>query len=207
MKRTLLTSLTAILAALLVIGAAVPALAHDALKRSDPAKGATVKKIDEVTLEFTAKVRMPFVIVRAADGAEHQLGAPTADGPVVTQRLGGTLPDGAYTIAYRVVSSDGHPVEGEIPFTVKGAPPTAEPTAEPSAAPSASAEPTAGSAAEPTAAPTAEQTAGQVSQPDATQAASQEESSVAFPVWLLVVVGALAGIGVGFLLSMRKKKP
>lgn len=200
MKRTLLASLTAILAALLVIGAAVPALAHDALKRSDPAKDATVKTIDEVTLEFTAKVRMPFVIVRAADGAEHQLGAPATDGAVVTQRLSGTLPDGKYTIAYRVVSSDGHPVEGEIPFTVKGAPPTAEPTAEP----------TAGSAAEPATtpatAPTVEQTAGQASQPAVTQAVSQE-SSATFPVWLLVVVGALAGIGVGFLLSMRKKKP
>ncbi|MEV0592525.1 copper resistance CopC family protein [Nonomuraea cavernae] len=192
MKRTLLASLTAILAALLVIGAAVPALAHDALKRSDPAKDATVKTIDEVTLEFTAKVRMPFVIVRAADGAEHQLGAPATDGAVVTQRLSGTLPDGKYTIAYRVVSSDGHPVEGEIPFTVKGAPPTAEPTA--------------GSATEPTTAPTVEQTAGQASQPAVTQTVSQE-SSATFPIWLLVVVGALAGIGVGFLLSMRKKKP
>ncbi|MEU8249534.1 copper resistance protein CopC [Nonomuraea sp. NPDC048916] len=205
MKRTLLAALTATFAALLVIGAAVPALAHDALKRSDPAKDATVKTIDEVTLEFTAKVRMPFVIVRGADGAEHQLGAPATDGSVVKQQLRGVLPDGKYTIAYRVVSSDGHPVEGEIPFAVKGAPPSAEPSSEPSAEPAA--QQSAPPVTSPSVEPSAEPTAGQETQPDATRAASQEQPSTAFPVWLLVVVGALAGIGVGFLLSMRKKKP
>jgi hypothetical protein len=32
-------------------------------------------------------------------------------------------------------------------------------------------------------------------------------TGVAFPVWLVIVVGGLAGVGIGFLLSMRKKKP
>jgi hypothetical protein len=37
--------------------------------------------------------------------------------------------------------------------------------------------------------------------------AAEGEATTTFPIWLLVVVGALVGIGVGFLLSARKKKP
>ncbi|WP_162795330.1 copper resistance CopC family protein, partial [Nonomuraea lactucae] len=150
MKRSLLAALTAFLSALLVLGTAAPALAHDSLKRSDPAKDATVRTVDEVMLEFTGRVRMPFVVVRGAGDAQHQAGRPSLDGKVVRQRLKGTLPDGSYTIAYRVVSSDGHPIEGEVPFTVKGAPrATDDRTATPSAA--SSADPSARPSAQPSA--------------------------------------------------------
>jgi copper resistance protein C len=198
MKKSPFAALTAILAALFVLAIAAPALAHDALKSSDPAKGATVKSVDEVTLEFTNKVRMPFVVVRGPGDVQHQAGDPDLDGPVVTQKLKGELPDGEYTIAYRVVSSDGHPIDGEIPFTVKGATPS--PTASPSASSEASPAETASAPATVTA------TEPPVTEP-ATEQAAAEETSTAFPVWLLVVVGALAGIGIGFLISARKKKP
>ncbi|MFI6326401.1 copper resistance protein CopC [Nonomuraea sp. NPDC050556] len=186
MKRSPIAALTALLAAMLVLGAALaaPALAHDALKSSNPAKDATVKKLDTVKLEFSASVRMPFVIVRGPDGAKYQQGKPEVDGHTVNQAVTDDLPDGKYTIAYRVVSSDGHPIEGEIPFSVKGAP---KPT--PSASESATTGPTPVGPA-----PTQES-------PVAAEAKTE------FPVWLLIVVGALVGIGVGFLLSMRKKRP
>ncbi|NUP84006.1 MAG: copper resistance protein CopC, partial [Nonomuraea sp.] len=133
MKSSPLAALTAILAALFVLGTATPALAHDSLKSSSPAKGATVKALDEVRLEFSARVRMPFVIVRGEGDAVFQEGKPEADGAVVRQAVKGPLPDGKYTVAYRVVSSDGHPIEGEIPFRVKGAE-TPSPSASVSAA-------------------------------------------------------------------------
>lgn len=195
MKRSPLAALTAMLAALVAsVVLASPALAHDALKSSDPKKDSTVESVEEVTLEFTAKVRMPYVIVRGADGADQQAGKPALDGHVVTQKLKGVLPDGKYTIAFRVVSSDGHPIEGEIPFTVKGAP---------SATPTPSATAAAPSEAPSSAAPAPPATAAA---PQSTPAAA-EESAPGFPIWLLIVVGALAGIGIGFLLSVRKKKP
>ena len=137
MKKSPFAAAAAILAALFVLATAAPALAHDALKSSDPAKDATVKTLDEVTLEFTGNVRMPFVIVRGAGEVQFQAGKPDLDGPVVTQKLKGELSDGKYVIAYRVVSSDGHPIEGEIPFTVKGATPSQSPTAAPEATESA----------------------------------------------------------------------
>ncbi|MGP4093291.1 copper resistance CopC family protein [Nonomuraea sp. KM90] len=206
MKRTPLAALTAILAAaLLVFGSAAPALAHDALKSSSPAKGAKVKSLEEVRLEFTAKVRMPFVIVRGDGDAEHQRGKPELDGAVVTQAVDGPLPDGKYTIAYRVVSSDGHPIEGEIPFRVEGAePPSPSPSAAataPEAQSSAPAAETAPSASPPSPA----------GSPAGSSAAAAEQASaaqdVSFPVWLIIVIGALVGIGIGFLLSGRRKKP
>ncbi|MFI9551204.1 copper resistance protein CopC [Nonomuraea endophytica] len=189
MNRSPLAALTAILAALILLGTAAPALAHDALRTSDPAKGSTVKSLDQVKLEFTAKVRMPFVIVRG-DGVEFHQGKPELDGKVVTQALKGALQDGKYTIAYRVVSSDGHPIEGEIPFTVKGAP-----KPETSATPSQSASAAAPSPSE------------QVQTPEQTPASAEQDQPAGFPIWLIIVVGALAGIGIGFLLSMRRKKP
>jgi methionine-rich copper-binding protein CopC len=204
MKRSPLAALTAILAALFVFGAATPALAHDALKSSNPAKGAKIKALDEVKLEFSAKVRMPFVIVRGDGDAQHQSGKPKVDGAVVTQAVDGSLPDGKYTIAYRVVSSDGHPIEGEIPFRVEGAP-----TASPSPSetqPTATASGAPDQAAAPSASPPAGSPAAQpVQAEEQSWAAAGEES--AFPVWLIIVIGALVGIGIGFLLSARKKKP
>ncbi|SDJ16433.1 copper resistance CopC family protein [Nonomuraea jiangxiensis] len=198
MKRTPLAALTAIIAALLVSGTAAPALAHDALKSSSPAKGAEVESLDEVTLEFTANVRMPFVIVRGPGDAEHQSGKPELDGKVVTQAVEGPLPDGKYTIAYRVVSSDGHPIEGEIPFRVEGA-------ETPSPSPSQTSSDAASAAAAPaTSGPPATASS---SPPAATIEADEAAAEgVTFPVWLIVVVGALIGIGIGFLLSARRGK-
>ncbi len=217
MKRSPIAALTAMLAAaLLVFGAAAPALAHDVLKSSSPAKGAKVTSLDEVRLEFSAKMRMPFVIVRGAGDAQYQSGKPEIDGAVVTQAVDGPLPDGKYTIAYRVVSSDGHPIEGEIPFRVEGATPSPSPSAsaEATATGAAPAETPIGTPAETgSAAPSAEQSAS----PPSPAASAPESQAVAdrasagqdasFPVWLIVVIGALVGIGIGFLLSARKKQP
>ncbi|WP_101783218.1 copper resistance CopC family protein [Nonomuraea indica] len=201
MKRSPLAAITAILAALFLLGTAGPALAHDSLKSSDPAKGSTVKTVEKVTLEFTSRVRMPVVVVHGPGDEQHQLGKPELDEREVTQELKGALPDGRYTIAYRVVSSDGHPIEGEIPFTVKGATPSAAPSETSSAVDSAPPSP------EPTGEPATGEPAAQGGTAAATAPAAQESGAGAsFPVWLLVVVGALAGIGIGLVLSVRKKR-
>jgi copper resistance protein C len=200
MKRFPLAALAALLAAaLLVFGTAAPALAHDALKSSSPAKGAEVESLDEVRLEFTAKVRMPFVIVRGPGDVQLQAGKPEVDGAVVTQAVKEPLRDGKYTIAYRVVSSDGHPVEGEIPFSVKG---VKTPSPSPEASESAAAAPP--SSAAPASPDGSSASAGQTSL-EAGQASA--EQGVTFPVWLIIVIGALVGIGIGFALSARRSKP
>ncbi|MEV4285383.1 copper resistance CopC family protein [Nonomuraea bangladeshensis] len=208
MKTSPIAALTAILAALLasgllVAGTAAPALAHDSLKSSSPAKGAEVESLDEVRLEFSARVRLPFVVLNGPGGAQYQAGEPEQDGAVVRQAVKPSLPGGKYTIAYRVVSSDGHPIEGEIPFTLKA--PAAEETSSASAEPST---PASSEAAAPPASPAASAPASSAAaQEPAAAPAAAEDGGASFPVWLIIVIGALVGIGIGFLLSARKSKP
>ncbi|SDG21667.1 hypothetical protein SAMN05421505_102285 [Sinosporangium album] len=185
----------ALLAAFLLVAAlAQPALAHDRLKSSDPAKDSVVSGVEKVTLEFTATTSHQVVIVRAADGTAYQQGKPKADGDTVVQGLNGALPPGDYTIAFRVVSSDGHPIEGEIPFKVKGEPGPA------AAAPEAAATPQASESA--VAAPAPETPAASV----APSPAAADGDTGGIPAWSWIVVGGLAGIGIGLLFSMRNKK-
>ncbi|MEU8268383.1 copper resistance CopC family protein [Sphaerisporangium sp. NPDC049002] len=188
----LAAALALVVAIVLGTAFAAPALAHTALKSSDPKKGATVESLDEVTLTFNEAVRFPVVLVRDAGGHAYHDGKPKIDGPKVIQKVSGALPSGKYTIAWRVVSDDGHPIEGEIPFTVKA--PEASPSASPVPSPQES------TAAPSTAAAT---TPAPV---DATPAAQQEEQkSGGIPAWVWIVVFGIAGIGIGMALSLRKK--
>jgi copper resistance protein C len=115
------------LAALLVLGLAAlvvlplpPATAHAELIDSDPKDGATVETLpDQVVLEFSEEVASPaFVEVTAADGTEVTAGDPQVLGATIETPLAANGPAGTYTIAYRVVSADGHPISGELTFDV-----------------------------------------------------------------------------------------
>jgi methionine-rich copper-binding protein CopC len=102
---------------------AAPASAHTKLLQSTPTKGASVKELTEVTLVFSEKVRPSLAKVQIRDAAGAQRGsseAPQVKGATVTQPAAPDLKPGDYTIAYRVVSADGHPVSGEVPFTFTG---------------------------------------------------------------------------------------
>ncbi|MFG1966984.1 copper resistance protein CopC [Nonomuraea sp. NPDC049028] len=143
-------TLVAVIGCGLFLAATAPAaLAHDSLKSSSPAKNATVSGVQTIELEYSSRVRFPLVVLRTADGKTIQLGEPQADGPKVRTAVPTKLAGGSYVIAWRVVSSDGHPIEGEIPFTVKGAAAstTASATQAASAAPATSAESTRPAAA------------------------------------------------------------
>ncbi|WP_406314628.1 copper resistance protein CopC [Streptosporangium sp. NBC_01639] len=143
---------------------ASPAAAHDRLKSSSPKPDAEVSGIERIVLEYTSHVRFPAVVLRGPGGAAA-IGKPRLQGPKVLVDVTEPLGPGRYVIGWRVVSSDGHPIEGEIPFTVTAsntpaplhspaatsspaASPTAAGTAAASSAPSATATPVAGSGPE-----------------------------------------------------------
>ena len=127
----------ALVAPALLLGFAAPAAAHDRLVSSTPAEAAALSEgPGTVVLQFDAAVAEGFstVAVTGPDGASYSVGAPTTAGSEVRQAvLPG--PAGTWTAAYRVVSSDGHPITGSLAFTVAGAP------AAPPSSPSASAGP------------------------------------------------------------------
>ncbi len=125
--RTLSHSLAAFAAAAaLVLVAAAPASAHDELLTSDPAPGDAVAVApEEIVLTFSSDVMSvgAAIIVADADGTDWVGGDPVMDGTVVTVPLQSDMPESGYEVRWRVVSSDGHPISGIIPFTVGDAAP------------------------------------------------------------------------------------
>ncbi|WIB77489.1 copper resistance protein CopC [Curtobacterium sp. MCPF17_002] len=137
-------------------GVASPASAHSALTASTPAAGAEVPSdLDRVDLTFSeapiagldAGLRIE---VRDADGSDESTGDVIVSGTTMSKAV--DLSAGPHTVLWRYVSPDGHPVDGQIDFTVRAA----ASSSAASGAPSAPAAPTASPSASPSAAATAD---------------------------------------------------
>lgn len=134
MPRFRLLAVAATLAAVSVLGAATAASAHDELIDSSPAAGeALALAPTEVTLQFSADVLTvgATVIVIDADGTDWTAADPVLDGATVTVPLQEGMPDAGYELRWRVVSGDGHPIAGVVPFTIGDGEPFASATPEP----------------------------------------------------------------------------
>ena len=105
-----------------------PASAHATLQSSNPAENAVLDAApDEVTLTFNQNVQQNFAVVTVVGSDQRQWGAsnPGVDGETVSLNLDGLGAAGEYTIGYRAVSADGHPITGSIPFQLTQASPAA----------------------------------------------------------------------------------
>jgi copper resistance protein C len=164
--------------------AVAPAAAHTDLASSTPADGQVLTDApDTVSLTFTEPVQAEFAQVAVTDGAGSTVnaGEPTVDGPLVQQPISVTA-DGTYTVAYRIVSADGHPVSGQLRFAYSGG-------ASASSAPSTTA-----------AAPVTPSPAG-----GAAQAANDGSSGAAW-WWLVVAAAVLAGAVTAVLRRIRSRQ-
>lgn len=105
----------------------VQALAHTGLESTVPVAGTTVQRApDAVHLVFTEQVQSAraVILVRSPSGENLATGASRGVSPGVSQRISELPTPGRYTVAYRVVSADGHPVTGS--YTFRFDPPRAE---------------------------------------------------------------------------------
>ena len=75
------------------------------------------------------------VEVIAPDGQNIATDAPSEDGTSITQHLAPNPPAGLFTVRWKVVSSDGHPISGEYTYTVAPTAAANSPAATPSTAP------------------------------------------------------------------------
>ncbi|GLU47528.1 copper resistance CopC family protein [Nocardiopsis ansamitocini] len=108
-------------AALLLVGPAPAAYAHDTLLSSSPKDGATVDSPPtEVELTFSADIGAGGngIVVIGPDDQEYADGEISIDGAVATVQLAPVETAGEYTVNYRMISSDGHALEDAITFTV-----------------------------------------------------------------------------------------
>jgi methionine-rich copper-binding protein CopC len=111
-------SLVVQLAGAVVLLAAAPASAHASLIRTSPADGSKVATAPRaVALTFSENVGSAFVAVTAPDGSPVRTSQVRAVDEKVTASVAATDQRGRYTLAYRVVSADGHPVSGTVTVT------------------------------------------------------------------------------------------
>ena len=179
--------------ALTALGLA-PAAAHDEVLSTSPEQDAVLETApEEIELTYSGEI-MDIghqVLVTDSEGQSVTEGPLERDGSQVIQPLADTgAQDGTYQVVWRVVSSDGHPIEGTYTYQVGDGADTT------TAAPSLSSTPTD--------APTD----GSDSSAQAQDAAAQEDSGglSGWAVGATVVVLALAVIGLLGLMSRRRRK-
>jgi copper resistance protein C len=172
--RRILASLA--LAGVAMLGMATPALAHNVLVSSDPAKGASLETgPSRITLTFDAPVQggnLNQIAVTGPGGTQWAEGNVEINSNVVTVPLRPLGPAGAYTVGFRVLSADGHPVKDEFTFTL-----TKAGTGTPA-------------------------TAGAATGAETTQS---EGSGGGVPIWVWLV-GAVVLLAVGLTLALRMGK-
>ena len=117
----LLGALTTLLA--LMLAGATAASAHAALLSTDPAEGSIVQTAPtEVTLHFSEQVTLSPDDVRVFDPSGKQVtsgstGHAGNDDTTAQVQLGSGLAEGTYTVAWRAISADTHPVSGAFTFS------------------------------------------------------------------------------------------
>ncbi|MBP2580032.1 methionine-rich copper-binding protein CopC [Streptomyces sp. PvR006] len=178
--------------------AAPPAAAHTDLVSSSPARGASLDRpptairltfSDEMTERY-AKVALTAPDGSAAAGTGLDVSGRTATLPVEPGLAAGT-----YTVGYRVVSADGHPVAGSFAFTVERPLPTPTPTPSPRAPSQAPAPPSTRAPSSPPAPPS-------TPPPSSTQGAPRSEFPAAAA---LSVLGAAVVVSAGAVVARRRR--
>lgn len=190
------------LAALVVIVLpATGAAAHAGLQFSNPEDGAVLDLApEEVVLTFSEELLTELVEVSVLDADDNpvvvtEVPQTPPPGTDVKVPWPADLPPGEYSVAYRVVSADGHPVTGRVTFSyansreVAAEPTEQEPTPEPSPEPSVETGET------PDSQPTAEVEAATPEQiSEEVVAVDEPNQSLIGP--LLIAAAVIVGIGV-----------
>lgn len=98
--------------------------AHAYIKKSTPFENETVEKAPtKVTINFDESIQSSFNSIKVFDSVGNRVdkknGRIDPKQPFILKSdLKKNLPNGSYRIKWKVVSSDGHPVEGVIPFEI-----------------------------------------------------------------------------------------
>ncbi|MFI9554461.1 copper resistance protein CopC [Nonomuraea endophytica] len=212
--RRLLTVL--LLACAAVGGWIAPAQAHNVLVSSDPRADAVLTAAPQrVTLVFDQPVRRGYAQIGLTGPGGEALtsGATVVAKERVSVPLKALTTNGAYVIGYRILSSDGHPVTGQVNFTLKLATPAGDtpptPAGDAPPTPAGDALPTPAGDAPPTPADEALPGTGAVARPatgsadlsaQAAEAAANGGAGMAV-VW---IVGALLLLAAGTVIALRR---
>lgn len=124
-----------------VVGAP-SAAGHASQTGSSPAAGAVLDAAPstvEVTFDTPLMDVGAALVVRSEDGTVISDAVPEVARTLIRVAVPAEAAPGTYTVAFRVVSQDGHPITSTFDYTVAGEPPTATVKASPT--PTAAADP------------------------------------------------------------------
>lgn len=176
---------------------ALGADAHASLRSVSPADGSTVRTAPtSVVLKFDEPISTSFATVTVT-GPEGDAGNGRAkvDGTTVSLDLDADLPNGAYKVAFRVVSEDGHPVSDTSTFRIAAADPT----------PSGATTSTGGSDA-PTMTPLPQSSTSSPSETPSAATSSDSDDNTGLRLGMAVGVGALAvALGTALVAAVRRR--
>lgn len=95
------------------------AFAHTGLESSNPSDGSTITDpIEEITLTFLTKIEQTSSFKIYGANSEE---IPVKDIVVVDDLMTGTvegMDNGEYTLTWNIIGADGHPIQGDLSFTV-----------------------------------------------------------------------------------------
>lgn len=114
--------LSAVAMVVAVSAPAPAAFAHARLVSSSPAANATVASPARISLTFSERMVPAFsgFDLVDADGRETAVRATVGeDGKTLTAAVARPLAAGAWTVRWRIASSDGHRMTGSYSFTVR----------------------------------------------------------------------------------------
>jgi len=105
------------------------ASAHTDLADTVPAAGSVSRDpVKDVSLEFAAPILPELTaVVVTRGGTGVQIDEPVVEGSTVNATVDGAAQPGEYTVAYRTVAADGHPITGSFSFEVASRPASAAP--------------------------------------------------------------------------------
>lgn len=117
-------AVSVLLAVVCVLLLAAPGSAHAELVKTTPANGQRLDTApSEVTMAFSESVNLlsDGISLLNKSGATVSTPDPSVDGHTVTWPMPAHLAHGSYVVTWRVVSADGHPIDGAFSFGIGAA--------------------------------------------------------------------------------------
>ncbi|ACX64744.1 copper resistance protein CopC [Paenibacillus sp. Y412MC10] len=205
------TSVLLTLGLLLVLVFPTATWAHSKLESSTPAADAKItESVMEVNLSFNENIdeNLSTLKVKNAQGEAVEVSEVKVNQNTMAGTLAGPLPSGSYTVEWKIVGGDGHPVDGTYAFEVdapegEAAPETSADTEEPPADTGNTPDETA--TADDTAADNADPSTDTNQQAENTPANDTSEGNGS-TVWIVIIVIVAVVAGYFGIKASRKRK-
>ncbi|MCM3638194.1 copper resistance protein CopC [Sporosarcina luteola] len=95
------------------------AYAHTGLTSSSPAEGDEIaENVYEIVLEFNTKIESTSTVKVFNENNEEFVGNTMVNENVMTSGFNEPLDNGTYTVEWKIIGADGHPIQGTYSFMV-----------------------------------------------------------------------------------------